>query len=334
VSDELLTSLLRDVSRSFYLTMRVLPAAVRRQVAIAYLLARTTDTVADTELIPLESRLDALSALRKRIRGEHSDLPFSQWTVTQESKAEQILLARSDESLQLLENLAEADRHLICDVLEKIISGQELDLRRFSGASAQHLVALNTPDELDDYTYRVAGCVGEFWTKICRAHLFSEAALDEQILITKGIHFGKGLQLVNILRDIPQDLRNGRCYVPRESLIAAGLTPESLLEPANEKKFRPVYNALLGIAEQHLAAGWEYTELLPRGQARLRLGCAWPLLIGARTLRLLRRENVLDPSRRIKVPRSEVHYLRLRTVLLYPWPSAWSRQFPNELSRQ
>jgi farnesyl-diphosphate farnesyltransferase len=332
VLDELLTSLLRDVSRSFYLTMRVLPGAVQRQIAIAYLLARTTDTVADSELVPAESRLEALSALRQRIMGTSgAALPFSQWPVDQTTRAEQILLARCEESLRLLKGLEEADGRRIREVLDTIISGQELDLKRFAGATAQRIAALETATELDDYTYRVAGCVGEFWTRMCRAHLFPQAAIDDESLLSKGIRFGKGLQLVNILRDVPQDLRNGRCYVPRQSLTAANLAPEDLLEAKNETRFRPVYEQFLAIAEGHLAAGWEYTEMLPRGQMRLRLGCAWPLLIGARTLRLLQKENMLDASRRIKVSRREVHFMRLRSVWLYPWRSAWNGQFKKTL---
>ena len=332
MSDELSTSLLRDVSRSFYLTMRVLPRAVRPQIGVAYLLARTTDTIADTQIVPVESRLDALSALRRRILGRGGGaLPFSQWRQPQASRPERVLLARCEEIIGLLEGLEEADRRRIREVLETIIGGQELDLKRFNGATAQRIVALETAAELDDYTYRVAGCVGEFWTRMCRAHLIAEAAIDDDSLLRKGIRFGKGLQLVNILRDIPQDLRNGRCYVPRESLTAASLTPESLLLAENETRFRPVYNQFLAAAGEHLAAGWEYTGLLPHEQMRLRLGCAWPLLIGARTLRRLRHENMLDAVRRVKVSRREVHFLILRSVLLYPWPSAWNRQFRKEI---
>ena len=63
-------SLLKATSRSFYLTLRVLPARVRPQIGLAYLLARTTDTIADTELVPVQGRLDALESLRGRILGE------------------------------------------------------------------------------------------------------------------------------------------------------------------------------------------------------------------------------------------------------------------------
>ena len=63
-SDKSLTVLLKETSRSFYLTLRVLPKAIRPQIGLAYLLARTTDTIADTELVPIEQRLDALKRLR------------------------------------------------------------------------------------------------------------------------------------------------------------------------------------------------------------------------------------------------------------------------------
>jgi farnesyl-diphosphate farnesyltransferase len=331
VSDELLTSLLRQVSRSFYLTMRVLPGAVRPQISVAYLLARATDTVADTQIVPVESRLEALAALRRRILGQdRGALPFSQWRQPPAPGPERVLLERCEEILRLLESLAEADQGRIREVLGTIIGGQELDLKRFNGATAQRIVALETPAELDDYTYRVAGCVGEFWTRMCCAHLIPQAAVEEDTFLHKGIRFGKGLQLVNVLRDIPQDLRNGRCYIPLQSLSAASLTPESLLLRLNETRFRPLYNQLLAAAEEHLAAGWEYTLLLPREQMRLRLACAWPLLIGARTLRRMRLENMLDADRRIKVSRREVYLLVLRTILLQPWPSAWAGQFRRE----
>jgi len=55
-----LNDLLKATSRSFFLTLRVLPARVRPQVGLVYLLARTTDTIADTELVPPAQRVDTL----------------------------------------------------------------------------------------------------------------------------------------------------------------------------------------------------------------------------------------------------------------------------------
>jgi farnesyl-diphosphate farnesyltransferase len=324
--DKLLTDLLKDVSRTFYLTLRVLPASIRRQIGLAYLLARATDTIADTQLVPLEQRLQALQAFRARILGKsQTPLEFSELARHQGAPGERTLLENCEASLALLQSLTPPDLELVREVLNTITSGQELDLRRFAGASAQRVVALRTDAELDDYTYRVAGCVGEFWTKMCRAHLFPKAALDDAWLLAQGVRFGKGLQLVNILRDLPADLRQGRCYLPAERLSACGLKPEDLLEPASEPRLRPLYNTYLDQAEAHLRAGWGYTNALPRRCVRVRLACAWPILVGLETLKLLRAGNVLDPRQRIKVSRGQVKKFMWRTVLYYPWAAAWAR---------
>ena len=219
-----LNDLLKATSRSFYLTLRVLPAAVRPQIGLAYLLARTTDTIADTELVPLEQRLDALKRLRERILGPSTaPLNFGELAKHQGSSAEAALLEKVEDSLALLQTLSPDDQQLVRTVLNTITGGQELDLRRFAGASAEKIVALETAAQLDDYTYRVAGCVGEFWTKMCRAHLFPKLRLDDAQLLADGVRFGKGLQLVNILRDLPADLKKGRCYLPSEKLETGGI---------------------------------------------------------------------------------------------------------------
>jgi farnesyl-diphosphate farnesyltransferase len=318
--------LLQSVSRSFYLTLRVLPAAIRPQIGLAYLLARTSDTVADTELLSAETRLTALGDLRARILGQsNAPLSFGELARHQGTPAERELLERSEDVLGMLGALTAADLQLVRDVLGTIVSGQELDLRRFAGASAERVTALCTDAELDDYTYRVAGCVGEFWTKMCRAHLFPRARLDDALLLANGVRFGKGLQLTNILRDLPVDLRHGRCYLPTDGLAACGLSTQELLRPASEPRLRPLYNAWLERADAHLRAGWTYTNTLPWSCFRVRLACAWPILIGFETLKLLRSGNVLDGQRRIKASRGRVRTLMLRSVVLYPFPGAWER---------
>jgi farnesyl-diphosphate farnesyltransferase len=314
------------------LTLRALPAAVRPPVALAYLLARTTDTIADSDLVPLEFRLGALADLRGRILGASSaPLSFVRLLPSQTSGLERELLRRGEEMLQMLQGLAAEDGRRVREVLNTIISGQELDLRRFGPAHFPDLAALETDAELDDYTWRVAGCVGEFWTRTCRARLFPNAPVDEPALLRDAVRFGKGLQLVNILRDLPADLRKGRCYIPRQALNRAGLAPEDLLAAANEPRFRALYHSYLDQAAAHLRAGWNYTNALPRAQWRLRQACAWPILLGAATLRKLRGENVLDSARHVKVPRSEFYALIARSVILSPRPSAWNAQFDREL---
>lgn len=356
--------LLKRNSRSFYLTLRVLPAAVRPQISLAYLLARTTDTIADTEIVSPTLRLDALDRLRERILGISNDtLVFDELIQQQGSADERQLLRATDATLAALKRLNPGDLKLVREVLETIISGQELDLQRFASvargsvrwggaadeparecarpievsershhplASGTDIVALQNDEELDDYTYRVAGCVGKFWTQLCAANAFNAAERRrfassfeyEQL----GIRFGKGLQLVNILRDLPADLRKGRCYIPADKLRELNLTPGDLLRPENEPRFRPLYDRYLDLAQSHLVAGWEYTNLISRRRINLRLACAWPILIGLETIKKLRAESVLDASRRVKVSRDEIRRIIARSIWRYPFRDWWRAQ--------
>ena len=157
---------------------RVAGQGSRPQIGLAYLLARTTDTIADTELVPLEQRLEALRGTARADPGPgETPLDFGALARQQGARGRAPAAGKMRGEPGAAAQLARpTDAQLVREVLDTITSGQELDLRRFAGASAESLVALRTDDELDDYTYRVAGCVGEFWTKMCRAHLFPQAA--------------------------------------------------------------------------------------------------------------------------------------------------------------
>ena len=199
-------------------------------------------------------------------------------------------------------------------MIDIIVSGQELDLRRFAGGSKDAVKTLETFDEAEDYTYRVAGCVGEFWTEMCQAHLFSQNPWDLPAQRRDGVRLGQGLQWVNILRDLPKDLSNGRCYLPAQELIALGLSPADLAAPKNWNRLRPLYERLVTHAASHLEEGWRYTRSIPRGSIRLRMACAVPVLIGLQTLEKCRAANPLDPRVRIKVTRGFVRSAVIRSL--------------------
>jgi len=331
----LLTDLLKAVSRSFYITLRVLPASVRPQIGLAYLLARTTDTIADTNLVPVATRLEALASLRQFLLGEGPAQDWSSFAPSPTSSdgagvasvAETALLRRIPDMVTLLGGFSAWDQERIRTMLDVITGGQILDLERFGDASETRVVALTQAEELDDYTYRVAGCVGEFWTHLCRRHVFPQAPIEDATLLAEGVRFGKGLQLVNVLRDLPRDLRQGRCYLPSAELAGVGLEPKDLLDPSAEPALRKVFDVWLGTARDHLTTGWRYTCRLPVRARRIRLACAWPLLIGIQTLNRLQAVPILDPAQRVKVTRPEVRRILGRSLALLPWRRAWERQF-------
>jgi farnesyl-diphosphate farnesyltransferase len=82
------------------------------------------------------------------------------------------------------------------------------------------------------------------------------------------------------------------------------------------------------LAESHLTAGWNYTNTIPFSQFRVRLACAWPVLIGIKTIEKLREANAVELQQRVKVSRSEVRGILLRSLLACPFSGAWRNQFP------
>jgi len=331
--------LLQGVSRSFYLTLRILPHSIYTPLSIAYLLARATDTIADTSIVDIGRRREMLLSFREMIlktcEGQSCPAPeFGDLAqASQATIAERELLAKAASVLDCLRSLENADRMLVRSVLETIIRGQEMDLIRFGPASQAKIASLDTDSDLDEYTYCVAGCVGEFWTKVCRLHPLSGAHLQDEALLANGIRFGKGLQLVNILRDLPKDLRQGRCYIPADRLSNIGIKPQDLLNAATIDRFRPLYDGYLRLAEDYLCAAWQYVEMLPFTQLRIRLACAWPILIGIKTLARLKKANVLDDRYRVKISRSEMRGLILSSVVKYPFSSIWTRLYYLEKNR-
>jgi hypothetical protein len=109
------------------------------------------------------------------------------------------------------------------------------------------------------------------------------------------------------------------------------LVPADLLDPSNEPKLRSIYRAWVEQAYRRLEAGWRYTNTIPAGHYRLRLACAWPVLIGVRTLVKLLSSNPLDPLQRIKVSRSEIRQILLGSTLRLPVRGAWEGQFGRML---
>jgi len=308
-------SLLASVSRTFYLTIRILPRAVRDPVALAYLLARASDTIADSADAAAAVRQQHLAAFAEAVgTGNRDGLPPIARELSSPHAGERELLNLLEPCVAWLESLDAADREAVRAVVRKIIHGQTLDLQRFAGGA--EVIALPDGAALEEYTYLVAGCVGEFWTDLCAHHLPRYSRLPHAELRALGVDFGKGLQLVNILRDLPADLATGRCYLPADELRRAGADPAALTAASAA----PVFTEWQRKAHAHLEAGRRYiTAVRP---ARIRAGCFLPWHLGEKTLALLAQHPPLASPRRVKVPRSAVRRALLLAVLASgsDWP--------------
>ena len=330
----LIRNLLKSVSRSFHLSLIVLPRPVRGQMALAYLFCRAADTIADTRILPYHERLPALRAFRTKFQEESPSRigidplqQMMQHQLSQVSEGERQLLLHLHDCFRIYGRLSSGDQCLVKNLVLTLTRGMEMDLTSFRGDTPADVSALPDMASLDQYTYYVAGVVGEFWTTLCTANLRAlRIHRNKQRLSVLGRRFGQGLQLTNILRDVGKDLQCGRCYLPAEELQRLGLQARDLLDPTLLPRVRPLIVRLIDYTLEHLDHASYYVQLLPRRALRVRLSCMWPLLFAVQTLEeVCRSEGLLSHQERVKISRQAVYCTILRSL----WCLVFPARFPH-----
>lgn len=316
---ELGGKLLAAVSRSFYLTLKALPKELREPVSLAYLLARTADTIADTAAAPACLRKECLIELDLLIQKTDAthllnlvDRLRLEFAPHQTDEAERRLMEKVGEAFEWMNTMHGQAEIAIKSVLATIIEGQRLDIERFP--SDGKLRSLETAEELHQYTWLVAGCVGEFWTRLCASELEGtwDASVSIDQMIADGVHMGKGLQLVNILRDVGKDRRLGRVYLPAEEWRLTGI--DSVAAVVHDSRcLRPTWSHWVMHCREHLEAGLNYVCRLRHG--KLRYATALPLFLAQATLKKLDRASWPEIEAGVKINRIEVAKLLAETLI-------------------
>ena len=284
--------ILERTSRSFYLTLRMLPRAVRGDASLGYLLARATDTIADTSAHPVAQRAEMLrSAATSLGRDDIADYDPATWSAAQRDPAERELLAGLPDLWCRMAGRPAPARDRLVSVMAHILGGQIMDLERF-GPDAPPL----DDTELDRYTFLVAGSVGEFWTELCEAEMRNFASSPPEEMRAHARRYGQALQLVNIMRDRRMDAALGRVYIAEPDVARRAMQ-----------------------AREWLAEAVPYCVALRSG--RLRYATLLPALLGWRTLAMetARVPGTITPA---KVPRSEVRHWMRRALPVWWTPSA------------
>jgi len=272
----------------------VLPKPMREPVSLGYLLARASDTLADTESLPAELRLELLDGMAEVMRGGDRSVWIGQLKgeviPRQSHLGERVLMAEIEGVLDWLNALrSDEQRQSIFTVMAHIIRGQRLDIERFE---LRDDFCFSQDAELDEYCYLVAGCVGEFWTEIGAMTLKNFSTTDHAQLMSWGADYGKGLQLINILRDLPNDLKAGRCYLPG-------------VDPSDRAALMVESERWRKQARAYLCDGASYARSLSRRRARM--ATALPGLIGGLTLDLMDEADWDTLSGGVKIKRSDVY---------------------------
>lgn len=212
-----LDQLLEKTSRTFALSIPLLPEPTRRQVTLAYLLFRIADTFEDAVRWPREQRISALEDFSRLL-----DEPRSEAVTRLSSAWAEELPLEHDGYLELLREtpfvLGEFDaleaegRELVRHHTQRTAHGMAGFVSRTGDDGELRLAHLQ---DLRDYCYVVAGIVGEMLTELFLLGR-DELTAIAPFLRQRSRLFGEALQLVNILKDSAFDVQEGRLYLPRD----------------------------------------------------------------------------------------------------------------------
>jgi farnesyl-diphosphate farnesyltransferase len=274
-------AILGSVSRTFALTIPLLPPAIEVVVGNTYLLCRIVDTIEDAaELNPTEkqglSKL-FLEAVLGAIPVDAFVSPCLEALKGYPNVDELDLIAHTPTVLRILHTFPDIDQAAISRCVSIMSDG----MSHFHGRQTQE--GLKDLAEFEEYCYVVAGVVGELLTTIFSNYSsgFAKQIDGHQQL---AIAFGQALQMTNILKDSPEDRARGVSWKP------VGMSQTMLLNIAYEK----------------LQDSMSYILLIPEYEVGLRRFCFLAFGLAVMTLEKIADRKEFSNKSEVKLSRNSV----------------------------
>ncbi len=308
-------TLLKQNSRSLYLSAKIMPANIRKPFYCGYLLCRIADTIADTTLIASEKRIKLIKRYPEMLETQDMVMISALKEAADEAVAdiypsEKMLLDNIDICLKEFNALPRPHRKLILDVAHYVCLGMEWDLSYFPEENSGLLKAVPTAYKTEEYCNYMGGEPGVFWAKLLLN------GKEDAEFVENARKIGKALQITNILRDIPADVKIGRSYLPLTDLSKNDLMPQDLLDKKNYRKLRPVIYKWINWGMENLKAAPAFLRKIPIYKVANRAAVAWPVLWSLDTFYLLALAgNLLDGSKKQKIPKKTIYLTMLASPL-------------------
>jgi farnesyl-diphosphate farnesyltransferase len=199
------------------------------------------------------------------------------------------------------------------------------------GEGTGALKTLRSMADLDRYCYYIAGTVGYLLTDLFFLHSshigqerFYELQADAEA-------FGLGLQKVNIVKDLADDVRRGWCFIPTDFLDAESIHPEAFADPGQADAVYAAVRPVLATAADHLGCAWRYLANVPLEEREIRLFLAYSLFFALRTLALVAANpGALVAPQKLKISRLEVAKIVARCQLHIGDPTALGNDYQRE----
>ncbi|WP_088006147.1 squalene/phytoene synthase family protein [Indiicoccus explosivorum] len=191
------TAVLKETSRTFFIPISFLNGPLKNTVGSAYLCMRAIDEIEDHPDLPLDVKQHLLSEAARQLSEPVFDgAAYSALIGPYRGQLPEVAI-RLDDWVSL------CPAGIVAEV-KRSTAEMARGMAKWAGKNWQ----IRSKEDLDDYTYYVAGLVGTMLSDIWRWHDGTET--DRKL----AIGFGRGLQAVNILRNIGEDAERGVSFVP------------------------------------------------------------------------------------------------------------------------
>lgn len=319
---ELRDKMVREVSRTFALSIEVLPDRLREAVGIAYLMFRISDGIEDHDALPVGRKVELLNKWARVLEGGE---PVERLTAAvsdlDPGDPEVDIIRQAGQVLGWLRQLPEAYQGPIIAHVDATTRG----MARWQ----EHGPYVEDEEALDDYMHEVAGRVGYLVTDLYALYAPDINDLKDE-LMPLSRECGLALQTVNVIRGMRKDYERGWVFTPRTFYERFGLTRDTLFDPECQEQSLKVVGLLADKADRHLENGLAYVSLYPRHHHSLRLSLMWPFYFAVRTLAVSRNNPAVLTSE-AKMGRDEVKRIVAQTRL-FGWSNTWLARYYRQLA--
>lgn len=274
-------AILESVSRTFALTIPLLPANLEKVVGNTYLLCRIVDTIEDAVCIDPKTKQVLSTLFVKTVLDPSYTEEFVKESLmallNHPNHDEKDLIKNIPRVLRVLQSFDEKQRHAVAQCVQIMSEGMSYFHVRQNQAGLEDL------KEFEKYCYVVAGVVGEMLTTVFALHsaAFAKAISGKESL---AIAFGQALQMTNILKDSPEDQLRGVSWKPK------GVDQTELLV----------------IAHQKLEDSLRYIYCIPKSEPGIRQFCFLAFGLAVLTLKQIARCHQLQEGAEVKLTRPQV----------------------------
>ena len=308
--------ILQSVSRTYALTIPVLPEGLRDVVGNAYLLCRIADTIEDEPELSLARKQALWERFVEVVSGRDDAAAFAR------DLSAALSLATPEPEHDLAANTARIVR-VTAGFRPRQRTAIERCIRTMSNGMVEFQqdtpsAGLTDIRQLDRYCYFAAGVVGEMLVELFCDY---SAAVDErrEELLALATSHAQGLQMANILKDVWDDWANGSCWLPRDVFDAAGFDLRTLSAGRAGPGFDEGLSRLVAITRRHLANAVEFTLLVPAREAGIRRHLLWAVGLAVLAVRRVHAERSFRLGRNVRVSRLSAGAAVVLTSVLARW---------------